>query len=520
MNGDIVKADDTGITAQVGDKTETIAWKDLADRSVGMLLNRCLDRENGDDWVAAGLLSIALGEPARAEGYFRQAEKLGAKTAPYLAPLAEAAFTRVEALLDVGGASLPRDNERGPETARLQAEQFSQAAAALADLQKKYGDTPWFAAHRQQVDAARTRAEGGIANAAAEKLYAQAAKLFEKKDLWSLKPVIEKLKADFPKATLIADAARKPTVAEMAEAVAKLGRFMTVSQSGRADHRTIQEAISTAPPGSLIEIQDSAVYRERLTIASGKQPFALRGKKGAWPIIIADFQSTRKDGTVEVAAPDVSIERILMVFNGSGSSREASDFWSCLCVRKGGFLRMRRTFMYCGSAIWPAALKISSGGRVEMQDCVLLGYTAQEGRLVAKTVLWLLQGKSGSSLRGGGSSDLSLCTMVGGIRLEREPAAILNSILPEVVATRPGTQLEHCVVHGKGFLEQARAGKGCFGGDPQFRDPANLDYRLKPTSPCKGKASDGGDIGCRYTPEMLEMLQKALELRKKGIIKF
>ena len=43
---------------------------------------------------------------------------------------------------------------------------------------------------------------------------------------------------------------------------------------------------------------------------------------------------------------------------------------------------------------------------------------------------------------------------------------------------------------------------------------------LVPTSPCRGKASDGGDIGCRYTPEMLEVLEKALELRKKGIIKF
>jgi hypothetical protein len=36
----------------------------------------------------------------------------------------------------------------------------------------------------------------------------------------------------------------------------------------------------------------------------------------------------------------------------------------------------------------------------------------------------------------------------------------------------------------------------------------------------RGKDSDGGDIGCRFTPEMLEMLKKAPELRKKGIIKF
>ncbi|MBL7223430.1 MAG: hypothetical protein ISS72_06240, partial [Candidatus Brocadiae bacterium] len=70
------------------------------------------------------------------------------------------------------------------------------------------------------------------------------------------------------------------------------------------------------------------------------------------------------------------------------------------------------------------------------------------------------------------------------------------------------------------FGDFAKPGKGGFNRDPQFRDPANLDYRLKPTSPCRGKASDGGDIGVRYTPEMLEMLKLAHELRKKGIIKF
>ena len=53
-----------------------------------------------------------------------------------------------------------------------------------------------------------------------------------------------------------------------------------------------------------------------------------------------------------------------------------------------------------------------------------------------------------------------------------------------------------------------------------FRDPANLDYRLNRGSPCIGKASDGGDIGCRYTPEMIDLCKVALELRRKGILEF
>ena len=57
---------------------------------------------------------------------------------------------------------------------------------------------------------------------------------------------------------------------------------------------------------------------------------------------------------------------------------------------------------------------------------------------------------------------------------------------------------------------------------PSFRRPGEQAQgpAPTPTSPCRKKASDGGDIGCRYTPEMLEVLEKALELRKKGIIKF
>ena len=41
-----------------------------------------------------------------------------------------------------------------------------------------------------------------------------------------------------------------------------------------------------------------------------------------------------------------------------------------------------------------------------------------------------------------------------------------------------------------------------------------------PCSRGTGKASDGGDVGVRYTPEMIEVIKLALELRARGIIKF
>lgn len=54
--------------------------------------------------------------------------------------------------------------------------------------------------------------------------------------------------------------------------------------------------------------------------------------------------------------------------------------------------------------------------------------------------------------------------------------------------------------------------------DPLLRGPADLDLRLRPTSPCRGKAADGGDLGCRLTPQMSEMIKLALDLRRRGVI--
>jgi len=79
--------------------------------------------------------------------------------------------------------------------------------------------------------------------------------------------------------------------------------------------------------------------------------------------------------------------------------------------------------------------------------------------------------------------------------------------------------MDYCVTFGAISAEVQR-GKGCWSANPMFRDPSNLDYRLKPGSPCIGKASDGGDIGCRYTPEMIELCKQALEIRRRGILKF
>jgi len=62
----------------------------------------------------------------------------------------------------------------------------------------------------------------------------------------------------------------------------------------------------------------------------------------------------------------------------------------------------------------------------------------------------------------------------------------------------------------------------------QAEAPAQTKIRAKARTP-NGEESvclpippppDGGEFGCRYTPEMVEMLRLAVELRRKGVMKF
>jgi hypothetical protein len=95
--------------------------------------------------------------------------------------------------------------------------------------------------------------------------------------------------------------------------------------------------------------------------------------------------------------------------------------------------------------------------------------------------------------------------------------AVRDSIVPQV-------GFENAVVTNSNLFQdplgKGAAGPACISADPMFVDGKNFDYRLKRGSPCIGKASDGGDIGCRYTPEMIELCKVALDLRRKGTLKF
>ena len=493
INGDLAKADETGITARLSaKKSELHRWPDLGERSIARLASLAIDAGSADDCLAAGILSLALGDPAAAGKHFERGRELGAAIGRYLGPLAAAALARAQEL--------------------IQKKELKEARAALADIEKQYGKTPWFASHTEELAAARRT----ITESEAEGVYAEAMEHYKKKELFDLKAALERLKRDYPNAPPMTDPARTPSVAEMAEAVKDIGDFITVRKDGKGDHKSIQAAIDAAPPKSLIEIEDNALYREKLVIPEEKQSLILRGARGRWPVITSAGRGPDIDVLLAVHARGTTVERLILAH-----ARPAGGTPCCLSAvwkgrrRKDTLLfRLRASFVFMHGT---AGLKIE-GLEAVVEDSMIVGnWGNHASRVTARNCL--VSGNFGTAYTHAG---LRLCTISGVLGFQFNPVAVVDSIVAKVGGGGPKShQLQYCdLVAGKPKSGGPKLGTGCFSADPQFVNPRDLDYRLRKTSPCRGRASDRGDMGCRFTPEMLEMVKLAHELRKKGIIKF
>jgi len=494
MGGEVVKADEEGITAQlISGAAERLAWSELGEKAVPKLLERAIDPDTPDDWLAAGLIAMASSVPVLAESHLEKARELGTNVDPYLVPLAEAMLGRVRDLIDKGS--------------------FSAAQRAITSLETKYSGIPWYAANKPSIDGAREAAKRGIAEKEAEDLYKEAAGLFTRKELFDLKPIIDKLKADYADTAALTDGDRKPALVEMEKAVANLGKYLTVRQDGKGDFANIQKAIDAAPVNSLIEIQDNGPYNEKLLL--GKEGLVVRGGSRCWPTITSGGRLTHFPILVQVDAPRVTLEKLVLTHVGAAGA-------SPVCIA--GQLVLRSSIVYS-----PVSSPLS-GGAVRLEDCFFAG-AKLGGPIVAKNTFFLaaLSGISGSKLENciihgteplGSSCEMRRCT-IRSLLVVDETYVLVDCILTSVQSASANVRIEHCNVFGSPpFIDQAKGGKGCFLGDPQFADPKNFDYRLRPTSPCRGRASDGGDVGFRYTPEIVEVLKAAFELRKRGLIKF
>jgi len=501
IGGDLVKADEEGVTANlISGKTETYAWGGIAPKASIKLMQLAIDRSKADDWLAAGLLAIVCQDSALGAKCLEQAQSLGAAVDVYLDGVAGSAFARAKGLM--------RDQK------------FAEAERLLADIEEKYSKTRWFAANKRRVAEFRSRAKAGIVEGEAEGLYAQAAACFENGELFDLRPIVEKLKADFPRSAAVTDAARRPSVEEMQKAVAELGKRFLVRRDGRGDFKSIQEALDAALPNSLVEIQDNGPYNERIHIA--KDGIVLRGKRGVWPIVTSSGPVTNFPVLVTITARRVSLDRL--VLNHAGVAGRPPH---CVHQSGGDGPAILNSVLYGGNPV------IDVGPGLRLDGCVAIGRVRLPRGLQCRNTVFIAPGNVGlgpeskfenvlfpGDLALEPKTELRGCHL-GKIEVHGEGVVILDSTLVSVQSARVDTRIERCNVYGTPpFIDQAKPGTGCFPGSPQFVDPKNLDFRMLPSSPCIRKASDGGDVGFRYTSPILDMMSLVFRLRSQGYIKF
>jgi serine/threonine protein kinase len=502
IEGDVVKANEEAISANVAMpsvKTESHPWPKLTRQTAQKLMQLAVDQNRADDWISAGLLALVCRNVDLAQRCFDKAQSLGANTDAVRVPLAMTAFREAKSL--------------------LAAKDFAEADAVLAALEENFAGTPWLASHAKRIAAVRAAAKRGVFESEAEALYAEAATLFAAKELHELKPLVEKLGADYADSRAATDESRKPDFAEMKRAVAGLGKRLVVRLDGKGDFKSIQAAIDAAAPNGLVEIHDNGPYTEAVKIPKEKDGLTLRGRKGCWPVVsLGDAAGV--NAVVSLDAPTATLQRLALIQKASTGR--------CLGIYSGAS-RISSVIVFMPAS--EEGLWSNRPTECRVDGCLLLTKSHVEGHAVFDNCLL-----HGVYCSGAGSGQFRSCTLLSQLfwnvdtYSDDRPNALLDAIVycptqdgPQVICNErpPPPRIENCDVCAKTpFGGRSAAGRGCFNADPKFRDPQNLDFRLMPNSPCRKKASDGGDIGVRYTPEMVEIIKAALELRRRGIIKF
>jgi hypothetical protein len=479
----VVGVDDNGwTTSDSRGKTEVHQWDKLSKNAVQQILKQVVDDTLGEDCLAASLLAFQNGDAENAVDYLKDAYRLQITVSDHLSEFAAVKFS--DAL------------------ERLDAKECERAGDALAEVRNTYGNTPWFKAHQDVFQGAQDILTAQIAEREAEELYRQAVQFLATKDLFDVQDRINEIRTEYPRCTLITDAARDPAFAELEQATANLGKRIAVCKNGQGDFTSVQEAIDDAVPDSLIEIADEGPYNESLTIIREKTGLTIRGVEGKWPVITSRGPTRDFPVLVAVRAPQTTFDRVKLMH-----AAPAGDRMRCVSIEDGS-VRLRSSTVMMNTAADAIYIE-GSQGRCEIQDSLVLGNINCNARLDAQNSVIC-----GNAVKvAGRGCTLRHVTSLSQITLSSAASVLLDSIAPSIKASNPGHRIDSCDIFGKPpYLERASEGQNCLYDDPRFRNARELDFCLLSNSPCKDKASDGGDIGCQPTQEMQKMCQAAAKL--------
>ena len=379
-------------------------------------------------------------------------------------------------------------------------------------------------AHLQELRRARRQA---TALKAANSLYAEASAALDHGHLFRCRAALGELTRKYPDTPWLKDGSRSDHLKEMRNATSNLGQYVTVSRSGRADFRTIQEAVTAvAEPNSLIEVLDQGVYRGPIVVEDDARKGLVILGRG--PELTA-IDGIGKPACIRVEAENVIISGFMVMNATKGIlfSVPGGKVVNCALVQD---VRVGIEIQSSGIDIRNcAAANCMLYSQVKVSDSALFDvYVSHESTLENTAVFGSVDSaevqKSCSlfnCLVTGdfacvGSTDLDQCTVRGSVLPKpgaSGPLTIRDSITGAL--SGPPPQQGISVRNSNIFAQRGSMPPGKFANvfrtDPGFANPLRGDFRLRKDSPCRGKASHGGDLGCHFTPG----LTRALELAGK-----
>jgi hypothetical protein len=544
LNGDIVAADETGLTTRTPQGETRLAWGDVRAETI-----RALARE------AAGP------DPVAQEGAQALFLALLAKEKP-LAAEAVAALAKAETEAKAARAFSDAVQllERGPN---------KQGSDALAAYAKTYGGTKHFADHEAVYKLVMALKPGTGAVAAAPKptetphkpatpdkprppkpapapkvspeelaLYKKAVAAYQARRYGDVKAHLDTLKARFANSPLLADAKRTPPVSTMLRAVAARGRTITLSSEAAGAARSLETALAAVEePNATIEIEPGTHRGSGEASGRNYSGLILR-RSGEGDAILDGGRRADRILNLLVDCDDVWIEGIQFANARIGlylGPRSSATLVHCIALEglqqgtdkaPGAKLTVRGCALSAHELSQvqarASAFAIAADGFIEsssLTGCVVTGSDISLDGVALTDCLVV------GSVSLGSRTKLSHVTAVGAVTIPgaTEGVLITDSIVESLQVETPKIAADEIHALAVTFDRVAvirpsarRWAKGLV-NEEKLVSPAKVqfvnrragDYRLANGSAYSTSASDKTPLGCRFPADMLELLKLA-----------
>jgi hypothetical protein len=365
-------------------------------------------------------------------------------------------------------------------------------------------------------------------------LYQNAVQAFNARDFDAAKKALDDLKAQFPQSPLHQDAARQPSVPALLQALAARGPRVVVSKDADGAVRSLAAAFANQDKPSLTVLVEPGTYAGGVTVPGDvARGLVLRGAGEKPPRL--DGQTRRVLLRFPSEAADLWLERLELsnaetaLFLGPNCSATLRDLIALEDVACGldKFPTTPVTLHGCvlplsGLTAATAAACAFACDETPLDHgsftaCLLVG--PEIGLLNVTLTDCLLLGPV--TLLGG--NQLNHVTIIGEVSIPEDcPGnAITNSIVESITTWKPDPRAKEkpavaltikctAVARLREFNKDlVKADDKVKEARVEFTNPTKGDYRLAADSGLRGKAADQTDLGCRFPPEMLDLLKRA-----------